>query len=125
MPRDSLTDSSRTMINQGGVMSLAALKQKQKHIGPIDPHALKIPARRAESLFGEIHPHLCAEPKQHSGDGRSGARTRPKIMVHSSRFRLALLLYPNRTSNEREMRTKGLLSLPTTGDLMHTFAANK
>jgi len=29
MPRDSLTDSSRTMINQGGVMSLAALKQKK------------------------------------------------------------------------------------------------
>jgi hypothetical protein len=24
---------------------------------------LKIPARRAESLFGKIQPHLCAEPK--------------------------------------------------------------
>ena len=62
MPRDSLADSSRTMINLGGVKVLAAHKQK-KHIGPIDPHALKIPARRAESLFGEIHPHLYAEPK--------------------------------------------------------------
>jgi hypothetical protein len=38
--------------------------KQTNHIGPIDPHALKIPARRAESLFGEIHPHLYAEPKQ-------------------------------------------------------------
>jgi multiple antibiotic resistance protein len=61
MPRDSLADSSRTMINHGRRELFAAQKQRN-HIGPIDPHALKIPARRAESLFDEIHPHLYAEP---------------------------------------------------------------
>ena len=44
-------------------MTFIAAQKQKKHIGPIDPHALKIPARRAESLFGEIHPHLYAEPK--------------------------------------------------------------
>jgi hypothetical protein len=48
MLRDSLADSSRTMINHGRRELLRRPKQK-KHIGPIDPHALKIPARRAES----------------------------------------------------------------------------
>jgi hypothetical protein len=63
MPRDSLADSSRTMIAKGRCELLRRPSIKTP-IGPIDPHALKIPARRAESLFGEIHPHLYAEPKQ-------------------------------------------------------------
>ena len=63
MPRDSLADSSRTMINHGR-RETRRPRTKRNHIGPIDPHAFKIPARRAESLFGEIHPHLHAEPKQ-------------------------------------------------------------
>jgi hypothetical protein len=33
----------------GGVKLAAPERNKKKHIGPIDPHALKIPARRAES----------------------------------------------------------------------------
>ncbi len=37
----------------GGVKLFAAQKQK-KHIGPIDPHALKVPARRVEPRFGKI-----------------------------------------------------------------------
>src|SRR5215472_1294929 len=72
MPRDSLADSSRTMINHGR-RETRRPRNKRNHIGPIDPHALKIPARRAESLFGEIHPHLYAEPKQYcwrKGNGK-------------------------------------------------------
>jgi hypothetical protein len=49
MPRDSLADSSRTMIDHGRRESLRRPKIKETYIGPIDPHALKIPARRAES----------------------------------------------------------------------------
>jgi len=51
MPRDTLADSSRTMINYGRCEVSAAQQIRKKHIGPIDPHALKTPARRAESSF--------------------------------------------------------------------------
>ena len=66
MPRDNLADSSRTMINQGRCDVSAAQKNKEDHIGPIDPHALKVPARRAEYIFPSARnfPHFHAEPIQ-------------------------------------------------------------
>jgi hypothetical protein len=63
MPRDNLADSSRTMIKSRAVQLSAAQKTSNEHIGPIDPYALKIPARRAESPSARTSPHIHAEPK--------------------------------------------------------------
>src|SRR5438270_11421268 len=46
--------------------------------------------------------------------GRSGARTRTRVMVHDLRFR-NIMLYPGWTPNEREMPTKRLLRLSRQG----------
>ena len=63
--KEKLPEARPRIISDNGPRN----KQTKRHIGPIDPHALKIPARRAESLFGEIRPHLYVEPKHPYGRG--------------------------------------------------------
>ena len=66
MPRDSLADSSRTMINQGRCAVSVAHKHSKQNIGPIDPHALKIPRPKGGNFSSSVRrrPHFHAEPKQ-------------------------------------------------------------
>jgi len=63
MPRDSPEGSSSPMFSSAGANPLALCTARKSH-RTIDPHALKIPARRAEySLTENVASPFHAEPR--------------------------------------------------------------